>query len=271
MVPEIEIYNVREVEVLYRVQNNFPQPQKIGSSKDIYRLFRDRMNSERVEVFKTIILDHKNQLMAIETISRGSLCSSVVHPREVMTVPVRLQASSLILMHNHPSGDPAPSRDDRLCTQRLVKAGEILGIRILDHIVFGHKDYFSFADAGCMQEDEAVSGLPNLCDIKLPQDFVQMPNIDYDRLEVIPNDKGIGNPKDSADPIRSASLAAFDGAARACIRHAASCRKCAAPIVDGCGNPSLYAEACPAGARLLEVYNAAENAVLRTILPREVV
>jgi DNA repair protein RadC len=69
-----------------------------------------------------------------------------------MTVPVRLQASVIILLHNHPSGDPTPSREDRACTRRLAEAGYILGIRVLDHIIFGHNNYFSFADTGNMPE-----------------------------------------------------------------------------------------------------------------------
>ena len=61
--------------------------------------------------------------------------------------------AALIFLHNHPSGDPAPSREDRECTQRLIRAGQILGIRVLDHIVLGHDDYFSFADAGLLNEE----------------------------------------------------------------------------------------------------------------------
>jgi DNA repair protein RadC len=80
------------------------------------------------------------------------LSTSVVHPREVFWSAVHHRAAAIICLHNHPSGDPAPSREDRECTNRICKAGQILGIRVLDHIVVGEKDYFSFADSGCLQE-----------------------------------------------------------------------------------------------------------------------
>ena len=81
-------------------------------------------------------------------VSIGSLSTSVVHPREVFAPAVRDSAAALIFFHNHPSGDPTPSREDRDCTQRLVQAGQILGIRVLDHIVFGYNGYYSFSDSG---------------------------------------------------------------------------------------------------------------------------
>lgn len=82
----------------------------------------------------------------------GSLSTSVVHPREVFAPAVRDSSAAILFLHNHPSGDPAPSREDRDCTARLCQAGKILGIRCLDHIVLGHDDYYSFADAGLLAE-----------------------------------------------------------------------------------------------------------------------
>ena len=78
-----------------------------------------------------------------------------MHPREVFAPAVRDSTAALIFMHNHPSGDPAPSREDKDCTQRLSHAGQILGIRVLDHIVLGHNDYYSFADAGLLNSGMA--------------------------------------------------------------------------------------------------------------------
>lgn len=144
---DILVSRIREVQVRYRTLQKLPEPLRLSQSSDIYKLFQEHMIAERTEVFKSILLDSKNQLMCIDCISVGSLNTSVVHPREVFTNAVRLQAASVIFMHNHPSGDCAPSREDRECTQRLIHAGQILGIRVLDHIVFGETDYYSFADA----------------------------------------------------------------------------------------------------------------------------
>jgi DNA repair protein RadC len=156
MATELEVFAVREVTVKYKTLKRYPQAVKIANSRDLYQLFRNRMNEERVEVFQVVMLNSKNEFMAIDTIARGSLSASVVHPREVMTNPVRLQAAALILMHNHPSGDPTPSSEDHGCTQRLVAAGKILGIRILDHIIFGHCDYYSFANSGTLQPEASA-------------------------------------------------------------------------------------------------------------------
>ncbi len=95
-----------------------------------------------------ITLDSKNRTIGYHTISMGSLSSSVVHPREVFKPAILENSAAVIFLHNHPSGDPAPSREDRECTNRLTAAAKILGIRVLDHIVFGETEYFSFADAG---------------------------------------------------------------------------------------------------------------------------
>jgi len=93
-------------------------------------------------------LNSKHQLIREVLVSIGSLSTSVVHPREVFAPAVRDSTAALIFMHNHPSGDPSPSKEDKECTQRLIQAGQILGIRVLDHIVLGYDEYYSFADAG---------------------------------------------------------------------------------------------------------------------------
>ena len=122
--------------------------EKFSSSRELYHRYRARFFSARREYFFSLHLNSKNQLIREALISVGSLNVSVVHPREVFSFAVRDSASALILMHNHPSGDPAPSREDHECTKRLAQAGRIMGIRVLDHIVMGHDDYYSFADAG---------------------------------------------------------------------------------------------------------------------------
>jgi DNA repair protein RadC len=126
--------------------------ERFSSSRELFQRYRARFFSARREYFFSLQLNSKNQLIREVLVSVGSLNVSVVHPREVFSFAVRDNTSALILLHNHPSGDPAPSREDRECTKRLVHSGKILGIRVLDHIVIGHDDYYSFADAGQMDD-----------------------------------------------------------------------------------------------------------------------
>ncbi len=128
--------------------------ERFCSSRELYNRYRARFFSANREHFFSLHLNSKNQLIREVLISIGSLSTSVVHPREVFAPAVRDSTAALIFLHNHPSGDPAPSREDRDCTQRLIHAGQILGIRVLDHIVLGHDDYYSFADAGLLNGDK---------------------------------------------------------------------------------------------------------------------
>ncbi|HYK89699.1 MAG TPA: JAB domain-containing protein [Acidobacteriota bacterium] len=128
--------------------------QRFSNSRDLFNGYRARFFAANKEYFLSLHLNSKNQLIREVLISIGSLSTSVVHPREVFAPAVHDSTAALIFLHNHPSGDPAPSREDRECTQRLCRAGKILGIRILDHIVLGHDDYFSFADAGLLQDSD---------------------------------------------------------------------------------------------------------------------
>ena len=127
--------------------------ERFCNSRELYNRYRARFFSASKEHFFSLHLNSKNQLIREVLVSIGSLNTSVVHPREVFAPAVRDSTAALILVHNHPSGDPAPSREDRDCTQRLIHAGQILGIRVLDHIVLGHDDYYSFADAGLLNSD----------------------------------------------------------------------------------------------------------------------
>jgi DNA repair protein RadC len=122
--------------------------QRFSNSRDLFLRYRAQFFAASREYFMSLHLNSKNQLIREVLVSVGSLSTSVVHPREVFSPAVRDSTAALIFLHNHPSGDPAPSREDLDCTQRLCRAGKILGIRVLDHIILGHDDYFSFADAG---------------------------------------------------------------------------------------------------------------------------
>lgn len=110
-------------------------------------LMEDLRNLDR-EYFLALLLNTKNQVLAKETISIGTLNASMVHPRELFKVAIRRSAAAVILVHNHPSGDPTPSREDIALTKRLVEAGEIIGIDVLDHIVIGDNRFTSLKSKG---------------------------------------------------------------------------------------------------------------------------
>ncbi len=124
------------------------QKTKITSSQDIYRHFSSTFRSLKKEIFKIVLLDQKNKIIRDVLVSEGSLTLTVVHPREVFNPAVRDSAASVIFLHNHPSGDPTPSTEDKELTRRLVAAGDLMGIQVLDHLIIGENHYFSFSDAG---------------------------------------------------------------------------------------------------------------------------
>jgi len=117
------------------------------SAQQVYELFLD-LRREPKEHFMALHLDGKNRIICFELVSLGSLNQSVVHPREVFKSALLSSAAALILIHNHPSGDPSPSSEDCKITQRLREAGDLLGIKVLDHLVVGDSSYYSFADHG---------------------------------------------------------------------------------------------------------------------------
>lgn len=122
----------------------FRTPEEAG------RYLLPRFGVRPVEEFGMLILDTRNRLKKLEVISKGSVNGSLVHPREVYREAVTLQAAGLILFHNHPSGDPSPSREDMELTRRLREAGRIMGIEILDHIILGAGSFMSFKDKGLL-------------------------------------------------------------------------------------------------------------------------
>jgi DNA repair protein RadC len=124
--------------------------QGFRSSGEIYNHFRPLVESLKKECFWNVLLDGKNRILKVVRVSEGCLTSSLVHPREVFRVAIAEAAASVIFVHNHPSGDPAPSQEDLHITRRLVETGKIVGIRALDHVIIGDYRYFSFADQGLM-------------------------------------------------------------------------------------------------------------------------
>jgi DNA repair protein RadC len=123
---------------------------QIRSSATASEILHRYLEGADREFFVILLLDRKNGVIGISTISIGSLSASIVHPREVFKAAILSNAAAIIAAHNHPSGDPAPSQEDRVLTARLVEAGRLLGIQVLDHVILGRDRYMSFADEGLL-------------------------------------------------------------------------------------------------------------------------
>jgi DNA repair protein RadC len=117
------------------------------SSQDVAARFLPLCRNLKREVFRIAILDSAHRLIRARTVTVGTLNLALVHPRDVFREAIVENAAALVLLHNHPSGDPAPSKEDCLLTHQLVGAGEALSLPVLDHIILGHDRYFSFADS----------------------------------------------------------------------------------------------------------------------------
>jgi len=119
---------------------------------DVFAHFHPSLRLATQERFIALLLDGRHRVMREEVVSQGTLTASLVHPREVFRPALRESAAALILVHNHPSGDPTPSAEDREVTRRLVRAGELLGVRVIDHIVVAERGFCSLRDEGVMEE-----------------------------------------------------------------------------------------------------------------------
>ena len=124
----------------------------ISSGKEVYDILGPRLRDARRESFWALLLNQKHRLLKTEQISEGSLTMTLVHPREAFLPAVRESAAAVIFVHNHPSGDPEPSVDDYNLTVRLIECGELLGIRVVDHIVLGDHAYVSLRDRGAFRQ-----------------------------------------------------------------------------------------------------------------------
>lgn len=122
----------------------------VRSPADVYAVFSPRLEDLPVEEFHVAVLDAQHRMERDVTITRGILNSSLVHPREVFREAIAERAAAIILVHNHPSGDPTPSSDDRMVTEQLVAAGRLLDIPVHDHVIIGRGRYSSFAQAGLL-------------------------------------------------------------------------------------------------------------------------
>ncbi|MEY4673166.1 MAG: hypothetical protein RL148_950 [Planctomycetota bacterium] len=118
----------------------------VRSGGDVAAVVRESVRGSRKESFFALLLDNRHRVLSLRVVSTGSLESAPVHPREVFSPAIREGAAALVVAHNHPSGDPMPSAEDRRVTERLRQAGELVGIAVLDHVVVGADRFYSFAE-----------------------------------------------------------------------------------------------------------------------------
>lgn len=120
------------------------KPVVIHGPDDVQRVLGKKLMTEKRELFLAVLLNARHEVQSVETISVGSLNASIVHPREVFLPAILGSAASIVLVHNHPSGDPEPSEEDLSITKRLVEVGDLLGIGVLDHVIIGSRGTVSF-------------------------------------------------------------------------------------------------------------------------------
>lgn len=137
----LRIISLTELSKRYNKLVNKGYVNKINSAKDVYNMFVDEFRNYKKEVLHVVLLDTKNKIIKTVPISVGTLNSSLVHPREVFKEAIRESANSIILVHNHPSGDCSPSSEDIEITKIMIKGGDILGVKVLDHVIIGEKYY----------------------------------------------------------------------------------------------------------------------------------
>lgn len=136
---------------LVREPSRYPvNADKIRGPDDVARLLAPRMAEEEQEVFVLLCLNSQSRVTQVVEVTRGILNSTLVHPREVFAPAIVARASGIIISHNHPSGDPTPSADDRAVTRQLVAAGQLLDIPVYDHIILAGSDFASFATLGLL-------------------------------------------------------------------------------------------------------------------------
>ena len=153
----ITAYNIFVIKFMQEIARVFLKEQVLDkpycrSSREVFDYLYHSMRDLKKEVFKVMFLDSQNHVVDIEDLFEGTLNASAVYPREIIQGAVKHHAAALIFVHNHPAGNPQPSDNDKQITQDLVFAGSIMQIKVLDHIIIGDNRYFSFADAGLMEE-----------------------------------------------------------------------------------------------------------------------
>ena len=134
----------------FNTYKSFIEFKRVTSPNDVASMLYGEMGTFNQEVLKLIILNTKNEIIKIKDVFKGSLNSSLIHPREIFNEAIRNSAASIIICHNHPSGDPTPCDEDIKVTIRLKECGEIIGIKLIDHIVIGRNIYVSLKEKGIL-------------------------------------------------------------------------------------------------------------------------
>ncbi len=151
--------NIFGIKLVQEVSRRFLRERMMSrpvchSSREVFDYLYHTLRDAKKEKFKAMFLDAKNQIIEEETIFEGTVDTSAVYPREILKNALRCNASAVIFVHNHPSGDPDPSESDREITRELVFASATMQMKVLDHIIIGNNRYFSFADHGLIEEYE---------------------------------------------------------------------------------------------------------------------
>lgn len=148
---KIDLYVVAEIKLSYSAKVKNSLRPKVGTSRQVYEVFAQAWDQERIEFvedFKVMLLSRANRVLGIVTISSGGTAGTVVDVKLVYAAAIKSNSSSVILAHNHPSGNLLPSEQDKRLTQRIKQAGTILDIPVLDHVIMTAEGYYSFADEG---------------------------------------------------------------------------------------------------------------------------
>ena len=143
---QLNLLTFNEVQVTYRTKQ---LGQRIISSRDAFEFLADRWeNIEYCEKFYVILLNRRNHILGVAFISEGGVGNTVADPKKIFQIALKANASAIILSHNHPSGDPKPSKDDYRITKMCVDAGKLLELPVIDHVIVTKDKFFSFADEG---------------------------------------------------------------------------------------------------------------------------
>ncbi|MEJ7557077.1 MAG: JAB domain-containing protein [Pedobacter sp.] len=153
MVQKQTSFTVAEVQLVYKSKCDITLRPKISKSSECYSLLLSNWNQDTIELceeFKILLLNRANKVLAISTISQGGTAGTVVDPKLLFTTALKLKASSLILAHNHPSGELKPSEQDIIMTRKLIEGGKVLDVIVLDHLIISPNGYYSMGDEGLM-------------------------------------------------------------------------------------------------------------------------
>ena len=153
MVLQSKLLKVAEVEITYRPKFKVSERPQISKSQDAYDILVQQWDKGKIELledFKILLLNRRNRVLGIVHISSGGLSGTVADPKVIFTAALKACASGIILCHNHPSGELDPSSEDLSLTKRLVEAGKMLDLKILDHLIISTNGYYSFGDDGIL-------------------------------------------------------------------------------------------------------------------------